>query len=99
MLADIFEQWQVMRQALAPLRLTKWQMTRMFAAQINRDMPILSKVLVAAAILFLLWVLTVLTRPPKLEQLLDLPVLGGSRTLKHDFLQVIQEGKRKVCES
>lgn len=95
MLEDVMEQWQIMRQALAPLRLTRWQMTKMFAAQFNRDLPVISKLVVVLAVVAALWVVSVMTRPKTLN--LGLPVLGGSRTLKHDFLQIIQEGKQKVA--
>lgn len=96
MLQDIVEQWQIMQQALAPLRLTRWQLTKMFAAQIYRDHPVGALLGISLSVVLLLWVVSVVTRPKKLEDVLGLPVLGGSRTLKSDFLRIIEEGKQRV---
>jgi hypothetical protein len=96
MISDILEQFQVIRGSLAPLRLSRWQMTKMFAAHLNRDYPFVFKSFVLLWVAFVLWVLSVLTSPKRLEKKVKLPVLGGSRTLKHDFLKIIQEGKRLV---
>nr|A0A7L8UVC5.1 RecName: Full=Cytochrome P450 monooxygenase ffsD; AltName: Full=Cytochalasans biosynthesis cluster protein ffsD [Aspergillus flavipes]QOG08943.1 FfsD [Aspergillus flavipes] len=99
MLQDIVEQWQIMQQALAPLRLTRWQLTKMFAAQVYRDHPVGALLGISLSVVLLLWVISVVTRPKKLEDVLGLPVLGGSRTLKSDFLRIIEEGKQRYPDT
>lgn len=83
-----------MKQTLAPLRLTKWQMTKMIVAQVRRDHPLIFGLLILSAIVTALWIASVVTRPKKLK--INLPTLECSRNLKHDFLKVVEEGKRLV---
>ncbi|KAH8723145.1 cytochrome P450 [Phaeosphaeriaceae sp. PMI808] len=94
MLESLIEQWQIMRQAFAPMRLSRWQLAKLFAAQINRDNPTAAKVVAALFITGLFWMISVLTRPKQLEKQLGLPVVSGSRTLKNDFAAVIERGRQ-----
>ncbi|KAK5996029.1 Cytochrome P450 monooxygenase phmB [Cladobotryum mycophilum] len=98
-LEEIREQWQVMRQAFAPLRLTRWQLTKLCAAQIFRDYPAIATLLVLLVAVLLLWLVNVLIRPKRLEKVIGLPVLGASKILKNDLLSVIEEGKRKYPDT
>lgn len=98
MFEDLREQWQIVRQGLAPLRLTRWQLLKLFAAQIYRDNPILATLLLVSGSAAMLWLIYRLSRPKKLEQVVNLPVLGGSKTLKSDFVQVVEQGKQKVSD-
>ncbi|KAH4060553.1 cytochrome P450 monooxygenase phmB [Parastagonospora nodorum] len=94
MLESLIEQWQIMRQAFAPMRLSRWQLVKLLAAQIHRDNPVAAKI---AALLFvagLFWAVSVLTRPKRLDKKLGLPLIGGSRTLKKDFATVIERGRQ-----
>ena len=98
MLENTTEQWQIMQHSFAPLRLTRWQLTKMFAAQINRDHPIAAKLIPVLAVVFTLWLVSVLTRPRKLEKVFGLPAVGGSGSRQNDFFEIIKEGKRKVTK-
>ncbi|KAI1174430.1 cytochrome P450 [Nemania sp. FL0916] len=94
MLESFIEQWQIMRQAFAPMRLSRWQLAKLFAAQINRDYPVAAKVVVALVLAWLYWIVSVLVKPRRLEKELGLPVISGSRTLKKDFAAVVERGRQ-----
>jgi len=96
MLESLIEQWQIMRQAFAPMRLSRWQLTKLFAAQVNRDHPIGAKLAVLLFAVTLFWMVSAVTRPRRLEKELGLPVVNGSRTLKKDFAAVIERGRQMV---
>ncbi|KAI9693989.1 MAG: hypothetical protein M1822_003260 [Bathelium mastoideum] len=99
MLNDVLEHWLIIRQSFAPLRLSRWQLTKLFTAQINRDYPIMAKVILALAAALVFWAISVATRPQKLENKLKLPVLRGSRTVRHDFVDLIEDGHRKYPDT
>lgn len=93
---DLFEQFTIIRQSLAPLRLTKWQMTKSMVAHLVRQLSTLGMILTAigASIVgMFLW--NFFTRPKSLEQL-KLPIVGGSYQHKLDFQQTLDEGATKV---
>lgn len=95
--SELVEQFRVVRQTFKPLRLTRWQLVRLLAAQIWREMTPAAKLSVAAfAILLIGWVVTWLSRPKSLERL-GLPMVGKSKGRKFDFQQVITEAAKKVC--
>lgn len=96
MLESSIEQWQIMRQAFAPLILSRWQVTKLFAAQINRDYPVAAKVGLVFFLSVVFWIVSSLTRPRRLENELGLPVISGSRTLEKDFVAVIERGRQMV---
>jgi hypothetical protein len=85
-----------MRQAFAPMRLSRWQLAKLFAAQIHRDNPVAAKVGVVLFVVGFFWIVTVLTRPRRLDKELGLPLIGGSRTLKNDFAAVVERGRQMV---
>ncbi|KAI9708161.1 MAG: hypothetical protein M1820_004115 [Bogoriella megaspora] len=99
MLSDVIEHYQIIRQSFAPLRLTRWQITKLFAAQVHRDFPVMAKLVLVLAAVLLFWVASVVTRPKKLERLLKLPVISGSRTVRHDFVDIIEEGHQKYPDT
>ena len=76
----------------------RWQLTKMLAAQINRDHPIAEKLIPVVAVVFIPRLVSVLTRPRKLEKALGLPVVGGSGSRQNDFLEIVEECKRKVTK-
>jgi hypothetical protein len=94
MFEDYLGQWQVMKQAIAPLRLTKWQMMKLVATQVGRDYPLISSLTILSAIPIFIRIASVLKRPKKLKT--TLPTLEYSRDIKNDFLKAIKEGKRLV---
>jgi hypothetical protein len=96
MLEELIEQWQIMRQAFAPMRLSRWQLAKLFAAQVHRDNPVAAKVAVLIFVVGLFWTISVLTRPRRLDKELGLPLIGGSRTLKNDFAAVVERGRQMV---
>lgn len=90
MLESLIEQWQI------PLRPSRWQLTKLFAAQINRDHPVAAKVGLVLFLSLVFWIVSFLTRPRRLEKELGLPVVSGSRTLEKDFVAVIERGRQMV---
>jgi hypothetical protein len=94
MLEALIEQWQIMRQAFAPMRLSRWQLAKLFAAQVHRDNPVAAKLAVLIFVVGLLWTVSVLTRPGRLDKALGLPLVGASRTLKNDFAAVVETWKK-----
>lgn len=96
MFEDLVEIWQATQQSLRPLRLTRWQLAKLFAAQINRDYPISAKLAILFIVGLFLYVVSVVTRPRRLGNLLGLPVLSGSRNRKDSLLDIVKEGKQKV---
>lgn len=60
---EILLNWSIIQQAMAPLRLTRWQMFKLFAAEIHRDNPILVKIIVLSGTLFWLSVIVKAIRP------------------------------------
>jgi hypothetical protein len=88
-----------MRQAFAPLRLSRWQLVKMFAAQINRDHPVTAKLVAILVLAATYWIISVVTRPKGLDKRLGLPVIKGSRTLEKDFAAVVERGRQMVSTS
>ena len=91
---DVKEQWMVMQGALGPLNLSKAQMTRLFLQQLIREAPWL--VLTVGIVVTILGTYSVKSLFGTKASKLNLPVLGGSKTLKWDFQDVVEEGARKV---
>jgi hypothetical protein len=96
---DILEQISIIRQTLAPLRLTRWEMFQLMVASIFRDLSRSAIVLLGCgilAIVYLAW--RTWKRPSEIDRL-GLPVLGGSRQHRRDFKQIVEEGKRRYPDS
>ncbi|KAE8373287.1 cytochrome P450 oxidoreductase GliF [Aspergillus bertholletiae] len=96
---DVLEQIAIIRQTLAPLRLTRWQMLQLMVASIFRDLSWSAIVLLGCSILvtgYLSWRMWM--GPSELDRL-GLPVLGGSRQHRRDFKQIVEEGKARYPDS
>ncbi|KAI9751189.1 MAG: hypothetical protein M4579_006168 [Chaenotheca gracillima] len=89
---DIKEQFLVMRQALAPLQLSRWQMTKLLVAQIFRQMSTTQLIIIAAPFVLLTayFLDALFRRRPKV----DLPLVGGTKDHTNDFQAVVEEGRR-----
>lgn len=96
MFEDLIEIWQATQKSLKPMRLTRWQLAKLFAAQINRDHPISVKVTILFIVGLFLYVVSVVTKPKRLNNVLGLPVLRGLRNRKDSLLNIVKEGKQKV---
>lgn len=96
MFEETIEIWQAIQQSLKPLRLTRWQLAKLFAAQVNRDNPISAKLAILFIVGLFLYAISVATRPKRLDKVIGLPVLRGSRNRKDSLLNVVKEGKQKV---
>ena len=82
---------------LAPIRLSRWQLTKLFLAQIWREAGLLARiVLVLLAVTVSAITLDRLIRPKSLETL-GIPVGGSSTARRMDFSQVLRDSKAKVC--
>ncbi|KAL9122670.1 MAG: hypothetical protein Q9187_000775 [Circinaria calcarea] len=97
---DVFEQFAIIRQSLAPVRLTKWQITKFLAAHFLRQLSTLTLVLAAsgALIVGLFTVWRFFMQPKTLKQL-NLPIVGGSKQHKLDFQQILDQGAAKYPET
>ena len=93
---DIKEQYLVIRQALAPLRLTRWQITKLLVAQIFRQISRVQLALLSIPILLSTALVLHYFLRPKTK--LDLPLVGGTKDHTHDFQAVVEEGRRLVSE-
>jgi len=95
---DILEQITIIRQTLAPLRLTRWQMFKSVVSSVFRKMPTIAFLLslsVGFAFVYILW--KALNRPKDVEKL-GMPILGGSKQHRNDFASIVEEGRRKVSK-
>lgn len=92
-LAELLEHYHVVRQTLAPLRLTRWQITKLLAAQVWRDSGLLGRSILMTTIGFLLLVLVSrLTRPRSLRKLgIPYAAKSGSPWFRLDFKQVLED--------
>ena len=87
----------IIRSTIAPIRLSRWQLTRLFLAQIWRDASFVTRVLMVVVILTISTILLDrLLRPQSLEAL-GIPVGGSSKGMKMDFQQMLEHCKLKVC--
>lgn len=93
---DILEQITIIRQTLAPLRLTRWQMFKSVMASVYRTMPaFVFLIFLSGGLLLSYFLFRAFTGPKDIEKL-GLPILGGSKQHRYDFAQIVEEGRRKV---
>jgi hypothetical protein len=96
---DILEQIAIIRQTLAPLRLSRWQMFKFMVAHVYRQSHPVTIVLFFSVILLLVFfILRAFTGEKGIENL-GIPIVGGSKQHKLDFKQLVEEGKRLVSYS
>ena len=89
----------IIRSTLTPIRLSRWQLTKLFLAQIWRDADLFTRiVLVLCAVMVSAMILDRLMRPKSLETL-GIPVGGSSKGTRINFQQMLQDSKAKVCSS
>lgn len=97
--ARLQESYFVIRQSVAGLRLSRWHLTRLLAAQIWRDLPpVTATVLVGTAVFVLAWAVSKLfftSYGPSLEGL-GIPLMGQSEGGKMDFRQMMENNAKKV---
>jgi hypothetical protein len=87
---NVIEPYWVIRQSMAPLKLSRWQMTKLFAKAVVADLPTGALVLMASAILLL--TLYFKTRS-RLRLPSDLPVVEGRNS---HFEDILKAGREKV---
>ena len=101
---ELLLNWSIIQQAMAPLRLTRWQMFKLFVAEIHRDNPIVVKLVVLAIAVFWLSVIAKVIRRQRTGTALTFSVLrsqtGGKKTniggeLRKSVLKVSTPSARK----
>ncbi|KAF9886946.1 hypothetical protein FE257_010687 [Aspergillus nanangensis] len=88
--SNIIEPYQVLRQSLEPLRLTRWQMTRLIARSMAREVS--PGFTLCLAVTLVLTVLFFATREKQPSYPRDLPVIKRN---DWDFEKIIVEGREK----
>ncbi len=93
------ESYLVIRQSFAGIRLSRWELTRLLAAQMWRGLPpVAATILVSAAVFVLVWTVSKLffhPYGPSLEGL-GIPLMGQSKGGKMDFGQMMRENAKRV---
>ena len=83
---------------IAPIRLSRWQLTKLFLAQIWREAGcFIRTVSVLLVVTVFAMMLDRLIRPKSLETL-RIPVGGSSKGTKMNFQQMLEDSKAKVRE-
>ncbi|CAG8960280.1 hypothetical protein HYFRA_00012800 [Hymenoscyphus fraxineus] len=90
---DILEQFTIIRQSLAPLRLSRWQMFKFMIAHVYRETGPVTIFLLSSGLMLLITYTSKAIMARK-EMELAIPVLGGSKQHKLDFKQLVEEGRR-----
>lgn len=94
--AQFLEHYHVIRQTFAPLRLTRWQLTKLVTAQLWRDVTPLARVLIVAVCLLLpIWLASQSLGPKSLRKL-GIPLASKSKSRKLDFKEVLEGSAAKV---
>lgn len=90
---NIVEPFLVLRQSLAPLRLSRWQLTKMIVKTMISDSPSRGAFVVAITSLLLFTSYRIIFGGKRLQMPQDLPVV--KRNDSH-FEKVVEEGRKKV---
>ena len=94
--AEILEHYQVVRQTFAPLRLSRWQLMQLVAAQLWREASSVAKTIaIATGVLLLLSIISRVTRPRSLRRL-GIPPAVKAKSGRLDFKQVLEDTARTV---
>jgi gliotoxin biosynthesis cytochrome P450 monooxygenase len=100
---ELLEHYHVVRQTFAPLRLTRWQLTKLMAAQLWREASPLAKTVFVTIVTSLLLLVASLFRRRSSLQRLNLPRAVKSRRsgfgLTYDFRQVMEDTAKKYPDS
>lgn len=90
---NIIEPYLVMRQSLAPLKLTRWQLTKIMVRTALDGLPPISFFLLTALVIFL----TVVYRKSKKNtRVKAIPGLAVVKRNHAHFLDIIREGRELV---
>ncbi|GAP90880.1 putative cytochrome P450 oxidoreductase [Rosellinia necatrix] len=90
---NIIEPYQVIRQSIAPLKLSRWQMVKLVVKAVAADFPTSIWVFIASAVFLL--TLYLKTRP-RVKIPHDLPVVRGRDS---HFEDVLKEGRKKYPDT
>ena len=94
--SNFVENIGIIRTTIAPIRLSRWQLTKLFLGQIWRDAGFLTWILLVLLMVTVsALILDRLIRPQSLEAL-GIPVGGSSKGTKMDFQQMLEDCKSKV---
>ena len=89
----------IIRQTIAPIRLSRWQLTQLFLAELWRDAGLFTRIVsVLLVVTISAMILDRLIRPKSLETL-GIPVGGSSSGTKMNFQQMLEDSKAKVCQA
>ena len=89
----------IIRETIAPIRLSRWQLTKSFLAELWRDAGLFTRIAsVLLGVTILAMILDRLIRPKSLETL-GIPVGGSSSGTKMNFQQMLEDSKAKVCQA
>lgn len=98
-IAKLLEAYQVVQQTFAPLRLSRWQLMKLFATQIWREASFAAKIItVAVCLIPLLMIIARILRPRSLKRLGIHPAVK-SKPGRMSFKDVLEETAEKVCQS
>ena len=89
----------IIRMAIAPIRLSRWQLTKLFLAQIWRDAGLSTRVLSVLLVVTVSVVILDRWMRPKSLETLGIPFGGSSKSTKMNFQQMLEDSKAKVCQS
>lgn len=95
------EQYLVIKQSFAGLRLSRWQIARLLLAQVWRDMTVKAAAYAACAVVLLVGIIIwtcrlVHARAPKSIQELGVPLVGQSKGRRMEFRQLIDAAANMV---
>jgi len=93
--SNIIEPYLVMRQSLAPLKLSRWQLTKIMARTAFEGLPSGSFVLLAALALLLVVVRFESKKSTVSKEIPGLPLVKRNHT---HFLDIVREGRELVRE-
>lgn len=98
-LAEIIEHYQVVRQTFAPLRLSRWQLMKLLAAQVWREASSAAKtIIIATSVLLLLSIIARITRPRSLRRL-GIPPAVKSKSGRLNFKQILEDTAKRVRQA
>ncbi|PYH42431.1 cytochrome P450 [Aspergillus saccharolyticus JOP 1030-1] len=89
---DIIEQFTIIRQTLAPLQLSRWQLFKLMIASILRSMSTVSLVVSGVTALIPILLVWKFWRGQNELENLGIPLVGGSKQHQKDFKQLVEEG-------
>lgn len=93
---ELIEHYNVIRIGFAGMRLTRWQLTKLLAAQIWRELPEYMRLLISLSILlFPILLLSWALRPKSLRKL-GIPLAAKSKWMSFDFAEVFQRSAEQV---